>query len=356
MKVVIGAPVHQRGWVLPVYLRHLREMAIPAGVEIAYCFILNNSTDASEAILDRFRSQVPNPVRVIHMDRNTLPADAREVAIRDRIYGWLAELRNRLFDEALVMDADFLFSVDCDNLVPPHALTTLLADQRRAVAAVVDNLPFLFYPEPYRYYNAMNRDPERVSPSGEPVWWHVKDLPANGLVEVDMSGAVGLIAREVLQRCRYGYSQFGEDCALANQMLAQGWRWALDTRVRTRHIMRAEQLVRDDGVPPHDPGHIYHLLTPTQDGEFSEVEISPALVQRVLDEAWRDAFVKAAVHYYPLLRGMDVKDFHFDKERRVVVLRGPFHRPAGVSLQEPSEHRQRSRGDERRSTATRRSR
>lgn len=353
MKVVIGAPVHQRGWVLPVYLRHLRAMRIPDGVEIAYCFIVNNSTDASEAILDRFRSQVPEEVRVIRMDRRALPADARDVAIRDRIYGWLAELRNRLFDEVVAMDADFLFSVDCDNLVPPHALTTLFAHQRRAVAAVVDNLPFLFYPEPYRYYNAMNRDPERVSPTGEPVWWHVKDLPVNGLVEVDMSGAVGLIAREVMEHCRYGYSQFGEDCALANQMLARGWRWAIDTRVRTRHIMRPEQLVRDDGVRPHDPGHIYHLLTPTQGGEFSEVEMSPALVERVMQEVWRDAFVKAAVQYYPLLRGMEVKDFHFDQERRVVVLRGPFHRPSGAGFQEPVEHRQRVPGGKRRASASR---
>ncbi len=338
MKVLIGAPVQQRGWILPLYLRHLTEMQIPDGVEVSYCFLLNNSTDSSRVILERFAERVPNRVSILEMNRPELGADRRETPVRRQTYHWLAELRNRLFDEAAEVGADYLLSVDCDNLLPPFALMQLLSDRRRAVAALVDNMPFDFYPEPYRYFNAMNIDPTATTPTGNPVWWHVKEIPVNTVFEVDMSGAVGLIAREVFTTCRYAYDEFGEDCGLSRQMLARGWRWAIDSRVRSQHIMRPERLLVDNPSVQPNPEHIYHMITPVAGGDVAEVELSPALVQKVVRSVWQRAFLQAAVAHYPVLKGLEVQEFRFDQARNVVVFRGPFHTPipAGPAKAEAS--------------------
>src|SRR5690606_8484388 len=95
----------------------------------------------------------------------------------------------------LKSDCDYLFSVDTDILVPPNALSHLIARDKDIIGAHIWNTSDKRYPNFMRY-----TDDERTKLR------HVRNFEPGTMFEVDLTGAVYLIKRKVVEAgARYGY-------------------------------------------------------------------------------------------------------------------------------------------------------
>lgn len=231
-KILIGAPIRNRAWVLPYYLAALDRLEYPKEL-LSFCFILNDSTDESrELLLDFYDNH--DSVTIMDINQGS-PVDREDRQDRDKIYGPLAEVRNLLISHAAIIGADYLFSVDSDIIVPPDTLTRLLAHQKDIVAALIYN---------DYHFNAHENYPNRfpnimIHRNGLQSY---RDYPLNSLFEVDVTGAVYLLSRDVCQQVRYGYHIEGEDVHFCHEAKGKGFSLWCDSSIFCQHIMTREQL------------------------------------------------------------------------------------------------------------------
>lgn len=190
-----------------------------------FYFLLNDSTDKSQEILETFREEWGTSYREITLDILDLgtPKDKRTGSVRTQIYHALATLRNRVLEHFEKSDYEYLFSVDSDIYVRPPILGRLLSHEKDFVAALISNLPRGHCP------NAMLRQGTSLLrfkvPEGDPA-----------LHEVTISGAVCLMSRKVLGS-KYAWSRNGEDLPFCDSLRERGIKVYLDTAHLADHDM-----------------------------------------------------------------------------------------------------------------------
>jgi glycosyltransferase involved in cell wall biosynthesis len=211
MKVLVGAPVRNRAWILQRHIDAIKAQDIP----FETCYVVNDCTDETESILRR------NGFRCVRYDLG-------DVATADPTrngysYANLAELRNRLLDEFLASDCEYLFSVDTDIIIPPGTISRLMQHGVDIVSALIPNSPSM------DAYNIMRH-------IGGGVYQHILDW-TDGLMEVDATGAVYLIRRDVIEAgVRYGWHPQGEDLYFCREARRRGFRLWCDTSIRPVHV------------------------------------------------------------------------------------------------------------------------
>ena len=227
-QIMIGAPVHQRAWILPVYLRHLENLDYPPE-QISLGFVVNDSTDSSLAILEEWKQREgPRYGRVEIVVKNLgFPQDVRSNRHRDRIFTRLAQVRNALL--SLAQKEDYLFSVDTDILVGPDTLSRFLANDKDYCSALIFN-------------DRQQRFPNIMKLTGSGQLTHYRDFPANSLFPVAVTGAVFMAPNQVITQCRYSHHPQGEDVAFCMEARARGFEIWCDSRIRPRHVMYREDL------------------------------------------------------------------------------------------------------------------
>lgn len=207
-KVAIGGIVRNRAWVLPDYLAALTVLEHD---DKEYRFLENDSEDDTLAILDNFANVCGGYPFAFNGYENTGATgwDRNGVtSYRDNQFKNLAELRNRFVDFFLLTsDAEYLFSVDSDIIVPPDTLRKLLehADQETIVGAAICNIPG---------GELDGRNPGNFLVELQPgLIHHPNPYPLQGTMDVHTIGAVYLIPRRVLENkaIRYGCDWQGED-------------------------------------------------------------------------------------------------------------------------------------------------
>ncbi len=246
-KITIGCPVRDRGWILPLYLKHLMALDYPKEL-IGFCFLLNDSTDNSEEILYKFKEDHESEYRFIDIHKLDIGTDKDyRTKGREIIYHALVTVRNHLLDLIKgLYYTDYFFSVDSDILVPPHALKRLIEDKKKIVAGVIWN-DYVANPEA-RYPNVRSNliIKSGTGPNGEELLEHYYNYPLNQLFKVYMTGAVYLLAREVYSTCRYSFSSHGEDYGFCKDAIDRCYDLWADSRVFCHHIMVAYQLICGD--------------------------------------------------------------------------------------------------------------
>ncbi len=223
-KVLIGCPIRNRAWILPHYLEALKGLDYNHK-DIEYCFIVNNSTDDTLEILKNFRYRTPSLVRIITCDL------AREKNHRRGYYSLshLATLRNILLAEFLKSDASYLFSVDSDIILPPHALKSLQRADCDIISALVCNGHEIGDPD---IYNILNR---RLNGRYE----YIRNFPQEEVFAVDCTGAAYLIKRDVIAKhqVRYSATCGSEDIGFCEDARAKGIGIYCHPAVKARHEM-----------------------------------------------------------------------------------------------------------------------
>jgi glycosyltransferase involved in cell wall biosynthesis len=219
VKVLLGAPVRDRAWILPRFIEHVKNLQLD-DIELETLFIANDCTDNSAELLDKAGFNV--------IVRDNLPSKSRGHLRGQYSYEHLGVLRNILVDEFLKTDADYLFSIDTDILMKPDYLKKLVWNDLDICAMLLGNKIV----GGTRVHNIM-----RISPKTG--WYvHFQNWEDDSIIEVDLTGAVYLIKREVLENgVRYGFAPQGEDAYFCKLAQDKGYKLYCDTSLKPTHVM-----------------------------------------------------------------------------------------------------------------------
>lgn len=203
---------------------------------LKFTFLVNDSRDKSINILKKFKADNEQDYIAIDIHEINIGSvvDARNGATRDKIYRSLAEVRNQLISR--VSDTDYFFSVDSDILVGKGSLRLLVESQKDIVAGVVRNDYLVNSQAKYPWVRTnlliKNKDGKLT---------HYLGYPLNSLFQVDVTGAIYLMTRDVYENIRYGYHEQGEDIYFCYEAASRGYEIWANTNVTPEHVMAVYQ-------------------------------------------------------------------------------------------------------------------
>ena len=219
-KLIVGAPVKDRAWVLPEWHEPLSGYPIVC--------LLSRSEDDSRSILEDLG------VEVIDDLEEGRPVPEIDGHIWNRgtpVFEYMARLRNRLLDVMIEREAEYFLSLDCDIVLPPNAITDLLLIMERTGADVISPAVALCF-DPVEW-NTMNWDRTYTA------WRHHIPMCT---APVDVVMAAMLLNRRAIESCRWMPNVQGEDigfCLLAEQLGISRW-WVPE--IACTHIMWKEDI------------------------------------------------------------------------------------------------------------------
>lgn len=224
MRIMVGCPVRDRAWILPEYLDRIYSLDYNRK-DIVLGFIINDSLDDTRKILLDFKAKHKDKYRDIRLVRVdlSLPPDTRS-SNRDLIYRGLACLRNYLLKLALEEDADYLFSIDSDILVPHDSLKVLLDSDKDIISGQIWN-------------DRSKKFPNIMIKNNKGTYVHYKNFPRDRIFPCDVTGAVYLIKRPVIQSVKYSYHVQGEDIGFCQDAASKGFTIWCNSYVKCDHIM-----------------------------------------------------------------------------------------------------------------------
>lgn len=239
-KILIGVPVHNRAWILPLYLKHIKNIEYDKSL-ISLYFIVNNTNDNSLNILKEFKKEHEKEYRNIFLEvqnSKIVFEDARKDALRKKYtYEWLSRLRNKILKKTVDLNCDYLFSCDTDILVNPNIISDLLNYNKDCVASLIYNGYELYFKEFYKFPNILKK--QGIDYKHIVNYWtsnHSK-CPKEKLMEVDYTGAVFLASKEVCRDSGYAYGSQGEDEKWSESVIKAGYKLYCVPSVYSQHIM-----------------------------------------------------------------------------------------------------------------------
>lgn len=215
--IVVGAPVHQRAWILPSWFDHLAAQDNSSELTI----VLNYGPGDDET-LDVIQRE-SRFEQIVVIESEGLEHHANRDWGLER-FDVMAQLRNDLLAVVRNLRPDFFLSCDTDILLPPGALTHLLQEsgQWDGIAPLTHMSPYADCPN-----------------------WLTKDLkrfPSPDVV-TDSYAVFGVVLmKPSLYAIDYSTHPWGEDLGWAESAHKAGLRLALDPRVRAKHVMRPDML------------------------------------------------------------------------------------------------------------------
>lgn len=254
-------PTRNRQDHLPIFLDCIYNLEFPKK-NIEIITIINDSTDESEQILQKFKKEHESEYNKIYIKRYDLgtptynsdrysiisPKIIQNNGVQraipqnetHKVYKNLAKHRNSLIAKA---QGDFIFSVDTDIFVKKNTLTTLLNHITNDIHYVSAHICNGFIVEKingkraYDFTNAMYYDAilnKHV---------HYAYEVNNGLVKCSNSGAVFLISKKAYKSgARFDGHKIGEDFVFSQDLINRGFNIYCDTSHKLAHCMDLELL------------------------------------------------------------------------------------------------------------------
>lgn len=228
MRVLVGAPVHERGWVLPHYFEALRAQ----GMDLEFLFNLGPGEDTTEQVLAREQTQGGWARFEILLD-DFGDHHAKRLWYMKR-YETMVRLRNDLLKRVRELEPDYYLSLDTDILLPPGAIRTLVQELERVGADGIS--PLLYMTDSgTRYPNAMRLDrTERVLPTD------------NTTQTVPVAFAAKLMTPALYREVDYAAHPSGEDLGWGVAAAQAGFTLAWAPQVKAKHVMNPAMLQRVD--------------------------------------------------------------------------------------------------------------
>lgn len=242
MKVVLGAPVAERAWILPSWWGCLTKQTLQPA---EYRFVRSLGQDETGWLLSW-----PGMGRSI-VYVTTLPYHSRNERNDDRNDPWrakhMADLRNQLRKLFLATDADVFVSLDTDILLEdPTTLERLVQTLQDGwdVATLTTYLHPLG-PRSECYNVGFFTDRSEGLTQG----WRRAELrdatSGESPVGIDIPMAVFAITREALSVCEYRAHGQGEDVGFAQDLAKHNCRVAWCTDLEGHHIWDEQALQRE---------------------------------------------------------------------------------------------------------------
>lgn len=237
VKLIIGCPVANRDWVLPLWWEHLKEAIDIAGVDASLLFgvpVNDPSLDVIDDISDEINTSIiwtADPSTMVDHDW------------RPERYKEMARLRNLLLERVNSVAPDAYLSLDSDILLQPTALRGMieLLGKYDAVGSSTNMVPLL------------NLQGQVTASKGSPSYFNrnshnvlIREPQELGtIMQVDVIMAAKLMSPEAYA-IPYGYNAWGEDVAWSDDCTAAGLKLGWDNRTVSRHVMRTNELEFED--------------------------------------------------------------------------------------------------------------
>ena len=221
MKVLIAAPVRDRAWVLPEYLKAIENLIFDGNIQ--YYFLINDSTDNSKQILEDFQQRKNNCV-IEEINYNT-PKDERNGVRSAHTFYTLANLRNHILEYFLSTDCDILYSIDTDVIVKPESLQELIKIDADITST------FIFNTKVQKW----NRGNVLI---GIDKIKHIDAALREEVFNCSVTGAVYIIKRKVIEAgCKYAWHRLGEDIPFCLGAINKGFIIKCTKRKLAEHYM-----------------------------------------------------------------------------------------------------------------------
>lgn len=246
-RILLACPVRDREYVLPYYLNAVHNLDYPKKL-ISIYWVVNNSKDQSQKLLEEFKKSYEHEYESITIEiynNKSIPKDERQDKIRKQVYPWLAELRNKLLKKTVKINADYLFSSDCDIIFKADALRRLIEHNLPVVSGLIYNgMLFVGMERGWEYPNILKETQPRM-------YQHIKNYrtknpeknPVGTLIETEFTGAIILIAKEVCAVTKYDSNPtYGEDEPWSYDVRQHGWKMFCDVSVFSHHAMNENVL------------------------------------------------------------------------------------------------------------------
>jgi hypothetical protein len=173
------------------------------------------------------------------MNNSKIPKDERKNQIREKfIYEWLCKIRNRIFKKCNELNCDFLLSVDSDILITPTIINDLLETEKDICSSLIWNgTLYAGIENAYKYPNILRYENGRYIHIVNYYVKNPKKSPKDKLIEVDATGAVCLISREVCKNTYYKNHIQGEDLGWAEVCKEKGYKMYCLPYCFSQHVM-----------------------------------------------------------------------------------------------------------------------
>jgi len=231
--ILIATPVRNRAWVLPYFITSILNLSYPKS-NLGLLFIINNSTDDSENLINKMYNTYKNDYRsfdIVNKDYGNIAQDTR-VGSRRHIYPVLADIRNLIKDYFLKSTYNYLFAIDSDIIPIKSILNELIGLRAMAAAAVI-------YNDKGRGIVTNTMEIQTIHPL---VIKHINLSKVGNIYKADLSGAVALYKKALFQKgFMYKDSPQGEDLAFAQQLKEAKISWVCKRHL-AYHIMVQENL------------------------------------------------------------------------------------------------------------------
>lgn len=224
MKLLIGCPVSNRGWILPRYIEHLTESSERAGIEPAFVF-LGSKDDPTRDVIDIEHTWISylEPLR----------EDVRDWSHVNGRYHHMANVRNALLDTVVGIDPDYFLSFDSDILAHKDQVSVLLEKTDRF--DLIGGKTFMTPNGKHHNSYAMFTKDMRL-----------RRGDSKGVHKVDVVMAIKLMNKDVYTNVRYVYDRNGEDPGFCIEAAAKRYKIGYTGEVASKHVMRPEYLERVD--------------------------------------------------------------------------------------------------------------
>lgn len=228
-KILIGAPVRDRAWILPRFIDHIKNMNTD-NIKLDTLFLINDCVDNSKNLLESAGFNTMNSDGLISKTSSPLRGKYS--------YQHLANLRNILIEEFLKTDNEYMFSIDTDILVPQNGLEKLLSNKKEICSMILCNQKGELGK---RAHNIMNYNSERG------LYQHIFNWEKDSMLKVDLTGAVYLIHRKVFESgVRYDNNKQGEDIPFCRTAKEKNFEIFCDTSLKPVHVMsQGVELITD---------------------------------------------------------------------------------------------------------------
>jgi hypothetical protein len=219
--ILISTGIHNRSWILNLYLEHIYNLLYNKSLLSLY-FIINNCNDSSLSILQNFKNlhgHKYNSFEIEIYNNSKIPQDERSTEIRNNFtYSWLSQIRNKIFSKCVELDCSYLASIDSDILVPKNFLNDLLVENKNIISSLIHN-GYLFagIDEAYKYPNILNYDNGAYK---HIVNYYVKNpdkSPQDKLIPCTATGAACIYSKDICKKYKFIEHSQGEDIGLAEQ-------------------------------------------------------------------------------------------------------------------------------------------
>lgn len=224
MTLIVGAPVHQRAWILQEWLDHLAEQEDFAAGDIEVVVNYGVSTDDTIGILRREAARGRFKRITVLYDIQDDHVGPRQWTL-DR-YATMTRLRNDLLAYVRNQKPDFYLSCDTDMLLPPHTLRTLFEHLNgwNGIAPLT-----WMTPEGLLFPNCMALDGSRPEP------------PSITTQQYAIFGTV-LMDQVLYSDVDYHIHGMGEDLGWARSAWEKKITMAICPDVRIKHVMNEQML------------------------------------------------------------------------------------------------------------------